>query len=194
MNELSIEILKGDRTIHAKLLKMGGELMEVSRSGAASSLRLGDTVTSRVHDNLYSSRIVQMNSDRIVLFTPSLESRILIRDQRRSPRVAAQVSATLLDNDRSVSIQIVDISLTGVGFIIQDEINMDLYPGETFLLVAHHEYLPILPAVEITERLTLKDETRYGALFQYLKEEDMNRLRLFILNHMLMEESPYHTS
>jgi hypothetical protein len=94
--------------------------------------------------------------------------------------------AALAGDKKIIPVQVVDISQRGVGFVLEEEI--ELSEQQTYLLLVSFAKLQMQPTIQVVHSTVSEGVTQVGAIFKNISEDDMQRLLLLVLLSRIQDE------
>jgi hypothetical protein len=108
------------------------------------------------------------------------------QDGRKFPRFKVDLPAALAGDKKIIPVQVVDISQRGVGFVLEEEI--ELSEQQTYLLLVSFAKLQMQPTIQVVHSTVSEGVTQVGAIFKNISEDDMQRLLLLVLLSRIQDE------
>lgn len=188
-----IKLVKEGTEVRGDILRLESELLVIKvREEQIPSFQVGEAITGIFQNRSHPLRVIRISGSLLYLFF-SIYERLGTEgaDGRRVPRVPVQMKGFLMSHHPyskkvmySGDIQIVDLSILGLGFLSKDHLDVSAY--QTALLQA--DLLPIKVEFVIRHKGETEHGFRYGGEFQNITSKHFQLLRQFVLTVQLAME------
>lgn len=163
-----------------------GDMLEIE-IGDYKQFDLGDdvkvTIYTPVGIYIFHSTIIAKDQGALMVINPP-ENQRKFQEKREHPRVEVNGIGMLTAEDgqrvpeRPVQLQVKNISVSGIGFMVADDIKL---PEKTMVSLELDLGTRITCTAEIVRSETSDSGVFYGAKYVNLPEDKMNSLRAYIL-------------
>ena len=174
-----IELVKQGKTSQAALFFIEGELMNVIVMDP-DRFNSGDTVICLHKSLTFETNIIKKQENNLYLFVPWYDT-LQDSERRRAARVAYVAQGKVQSHQKSERVQLIDLSIKGLGFSCENKLMKAELHTITFTLDHARNHFPI----RIQNEREMEGAYRYGVSFIGVPVKDLFYVRRYILNSQL---------
>lgn len=181
-----IQILKNEEIYTGALFYIEGELMNVIVKNP-SDFHAGDSIICLLDSHRFFTTIIKKQDFNLFIYVTWAQLQNL-NERRRAVRIPYQSRAKLKDQAEIVTVEMMDISIGGLGFESKQKLKVN-ETYQIFLIVEDREHC--LEVIIKNER-PVKASFRYGCHFIHETETDLFPIRRYILYKQLQKLSDHN--